>query len=108
MQKSSFNFTVHCFQLIRSLFVDPRVPKWQRSTLANGIQTLIMHNAVHGENFRENCVELFDTYQLRPLHLPYAFSVYITCAYRMTQVNKPLSPKQMDAFQSDLQKLLNV
>jgi hypothetical protein len=67
-----------------------------------------MHKSSHCEAFREIAVELFDTYQLRPLHLPYALSVYITCAYRMTQTDRPIKPKLLVGFQSDLQKLLNV
>lgn len=92
-----------------SLFADPRLPTWQHSSLANGIQRLVMRNAAYCESFREIAVELFDTYQLRPLHLPHSLSVYIVCAYRMLkQSDKPINAKQAMIFQSDLQRLMNV
>ncbi|KAI6176990.1 hypothetical protein M3Y97_00858500 [Aphelenchoides bicaudatus] len=103
------NPVVKFVSLIRSLFVDPRLPEWLRSSLASGIQTLIMHNASYAEtSFRETVVELFDTFQLRPLHFPHALCIYMTSVYRTTQNDKPSSSKQLDNFQSDLQKLLNV
>jgi hypothetical protein len=53
-------------------------------------------------------VELFDTYQLRPLHMPDVISVYLTWAYRMAQSEQPIGEKQRALFQSDLQRLLNL
>lgn len=99
---------IYFCQTVRGLFIDPRLSGWQRSLLSNGIQALIIHNPYYCEWSREVAVELFDTYQLRPLHLPYALSVYVSYVYRATQDEKPLEAKQIISFQSDLHRLLNV
>lgn len=88
--------------------MDPRLPSWQRKVLSNGIQTLIIKNSTYCESFRDIAVELFDTYQLRPLHIPDVISVYITWATRIAQSGRPIDEKQRNLFQSDLQRLLNV
>ncbi|KAI6240837.1 Huntingtin [Aphelenchoides fujianensis] len=94
--------------ILRVLFMDPRLPTWQRRVLSNGIQTLVIHNVSYCEVFREAAVELFDTYQLRPLHFPYALSVYSTCIYRLAQHESRLTADKMTTFESDFQKLLNI
>ncbi|KAI6201528.1 Huntingtin [Aphelenchoides besseyi] len=95
-------------EFLRNLFIDPRIPTWQRRLISNGIQTLVIHNVSYCETFREVAVELFDTYQLRPLHFPYALSVYCTCIYRLAQHKDRLTADQIASFESDFQKQLNI
>ncbi|KAI1732245.1 huntingtin [Ditylenchus destructor] len=102
MHKSNF------INLVCELFIDPRIATWQKQLLSRGMESLIVHSCSYSPKFRQTALECFDTYQLRPLHLKYALSVYTTCIFKEIQEGGEFAYAINKTFEQEFQKLLNV
>uniref|UniRef100_A0A915DP25 Uncharacterized protein n=1 Tax=Ditylenchus dipsaci TaxID=166011 RepID=A0A915DP25_9BILA len=102
MHKANF------IKVVSNLFVDPRLATWHKRLLSRGIESLVIHSCSYSPKFRHIALECFDTFQLRPSHLPFALSVYITCVYRELQEGGEYAYLVNKSFSQDFQKLLNI
>uniref|UniRef100_A0A914KR77 Uncharacterized protein n=1 Tax=Meloidogyne incognita TaxID=6306 RepID=A0A914KR77_MELIC len=90
------------------MFIDPHLPDWLKSLLTHGIESLVLHSCSYALNFRQTALEYFDTYQLQPGHLPYALSIYFTCAYRELNEGGEYTYAFNKSFGEDFLKILNI
>ncbi|CAK5087623.1 unnamed protein product [Meloidogyne enterolobii] len=95
-------------QLIKLMFIDPHLPDWLKSLLTHGIESLVLHSCSYASSFRQIALEYFDTYQLQPGHLPYALSIYFTCAYRELNEGGEYTYAFNKSFGEDFLKILNI
>uniref|UniRef100_A0A1I8BYQ3 HEAT repeat-containing protein 1 n=1 Tax=Meloidogyne hapla TaxID=6305 RepID=A0A1I8BYQ3_MELHA len=95
-------------QLVKLMFIDPHLPDWLKSLLTHGIESLVLHSCSYASNFRLIALEYFDTYQLQPGHLPYALSIYFTCAYRELNEGGEYTYAFNKNFGDDFLKILNI
>lgn len=116
--------------MVCDLFIDPRLPTWEKELLTNGIESLIIHSSNYIQYFRPVALgkrnlltsilflECFDTYQLQPLHLSHALSIYLTCIYRgriirnfqliNLELHDATTTTPIESFKNEIQKILNM